>query len=93
MSRLAKKALKIPDGVKVTVHSGELLVEGKLGKVAQNYLTNYVDIVSDGKEVLVNRKGDEKQFKACQGLYWRLTRNLLVGVSEGFAKVLNIQGL
>lgn len=93
MSRLAKKPLSIPSGVKVVVHSGELSVEGKLGTVKQSFLTNYVDIVTDGKVLNVHRKGDTNPYKACQGLYWRLARNLILGVSEGFSKVLSIQGL
>ncbi len=93
MSRLAKKTLIIPDGVKVSVKNGVFFIEGKLGKLQMPFLTNFVDIIISGKEIRVERKGDTNNFKACQGLYWRLIRNLIMGVSEGFSKILSIQGL
>ncbi len=93
MSRLAKKNLIIPDGIKVNVNNGIVTVEGKLGKLQQSYLTQYVEISVINNEVKVDRKGETKNYKACQGLYWRLLRNHILGVKEGFTKNLSIQGL
>lgn len=93
MSRLAKKPLIVPDGVKVQIENGKILVEGKLGKLEQSYKTEFVVIKSDNKEILISRKGHENTARAYQGLYFRLTRNLIIGVTEGFSKTLNVQGL
>ena len=93
MSRLAKKALIIPDGVKAEVKDGIVIIDGKLGKLQMPFLTQFVDVEITGKEIKVNRKGESNNFKACQGLYWRLMWNNIMGVSEGFSKVLSIQGL
>lgn len=93
MSRLAKKPIAIPDGVKVTINQDVINVEGKLGKISQKFLPQYIDIVIQGNELMVNRKEDGKPFRATQGLFYRITGNLIKGVSEGFTKQLNIQGL
>jgi len=93
MSRLAKKPLIVPEGVKVSIEYGKILVEGKLGKIEQPFNTEFVEFKSDGKEILLTRKGHENTARAYQGLYFRLTRNLLLGVTEGFTKTLGIQGL
>ena len=93
MSRLAKKPLIIPVGVKVNVQNGKIMVEGKLGKLQQEFAVQYIDVKNDDKEIMVYRKSEGSTAKAYQGLYWRLTRNLLLGVTEGFTKTLAIQGL
>ena len=93
MSRLAKKALQIPDGVKFNYDQGLVSVEGKLGKLEQTIMQNFIDLKIEDKKVLVNRKGDSKPFKAYQGLYWSLIRNFINGVTLGFTKTLVIQGL
>ncbi len=93
MSRLAKKPLIVPEGVKVQIENGKIHVEGKLGKLEQSFNTEFITVKSDGKEILIGRKGHENTAKAYQGLYFRLSRNLILGVTEGFSKTLNIQGL
>ena len=93
MSRLAKKPVVIPSGVKVEVKDNKLFFEGKLGKLEQSFLPQHVDIKIDNNEIMVNRKGNINSFKAFQGLYWSLFKNCVKGVSEGFYKDLKIQGL
>jgi large subunit ribosomal protein L6 len=93
MSRLAKKFIAIPQGVNVEVGKTSFTVEGPKGKVEENYIPTYVEIkVEDGK-VFVNRKADGNKFRAFQGLYWSLMKNCIFGVSEGFKKTLQIQGI
>lgn len=93
MSKLAKKPLIIPSGVKVSVNHNVVVVEGKLGKTQQTFEENFVDIKVDGDHVNVNRKGDTGNYKAAQGLYYRLIQGQIQGVTEGFLKTLNVQGL
>lgn len=93
MSRLAKKPIQIPNGVKVLVKDDLLTVEGKQGTLTQKFLPLYVKIVVEGDKLNVERHGDEKFHKASQGLYYRIAQNMIKGVTDGFTKSLNIQGL
>lgn len=93
MSRLAKKSLPIPNGVTVTVENGIASFKGSLGTITQDYDATLIAPIVDGEGVLVNRTSDSKEAKAKQGLYWALFRNHLKGVSEGFTKSLEIQGV
>lgn len=93
MSRLAKKSLPIPNGVTVTVENGVVQFKGSLGSISQDFDLNNIELVVDNSAVSVNRKNDSKDAKAKQGLYWALVRNHLQGVSTGFQKQLEIQGI
>lgn len=93
MSRLAKKALPIPSGVKVAIHGNEIAVEGPKGKMKQVFLNEFVEIIVSEKDVLINRKGNSKPFRSYQGLYWSLLKNALYGVANGFTRTLAIQGV
>jgi large subunit ribosomal protein L6 len=93
MSRLARKPLLIPDGVKVNLEEGKIVVEGKLGKLEGNFVNNFVDVKSDGKQMIISSKGPENLSKMYQGLYFRIFQNMIVGVTEGYSKTLAIQGL
>ncbi len=93
MSRLAKKSLPIPNGVTVTVENGIATFKGGLGTITQDYDANCIAPVTEGEGLLVNRTNDSKDAKSKQGLYWALFRNHLTGVSAGFEKQLEIQGI
>lgn len=93
MSKLAKKPIIIPAGVKVSVNGDKVLVEGKVGKTQQWFDTTLVEIKAAGDKVTVDRKGDTGNFKSAQGLYYRLIVGQIQGVTEGYVKTLNIQGL
>lgn len=93
MSRLAKKPVLLPKGVTVTVSDTTFKVEGPLGKLEHEFKPEFVEVKVEENGVYVNRKGDANEFKAYQGLYWAHLRNAVVGVSEGFKKVLKIMGV
>lgn len=93
MSRLAKKSLPIPNGVTVTVENGIATFKGALGTIAQDFDAVLITPVLEGEGLMVNRSDDSKEAKAKQGLYWALFRNHLTGVSVGFEKKLEIQGI
>ncbi|MGL4677118.1 MAG: 50S ribosomal protein L6 [Brevinema sp.] len=93
MSRLAKKSLPIPNGVTVAVENGIVSFKGNLGTLSQEFDTNLISPILEGTGLLVNRLSDLKEAKAKQGLYWALFRNHLTGVSAGFEKLLEIQGI
>lgn len=93
MSRLAKKPLPIPSGVSVTVENGAVSFKGPLGTIVQSYDTGLIKLRVEDTMCFVDRSFDSKEARAKQGLYWALFRNALTGVSVGFVKKLEIQGI
>jgi large subunit ribosomal protein L6 len=94
MSRLGKKPLSVPDGVKIAVEGAKFAVEGKLGKLEMEFRPE-VSVAYDpsAKTVLVSRKADDRQSRAMHGLTWALIRNMLAGVTQGYEKKLEIVGV
>lgn len=92
MSRIGKKILVIPDKVKVQVQNGRVLVEGPKGKVDYQ-LPNDISIEISGNSVSVKRSNDTKFNKALHGLVRTLILNMIKGVTEGYIKELEIQGV
>ena len=94
MSRIGKKPVPIVDGVKVNVSQREITVEGKLGKLVWTHRPE-VDVVveADKKQVVVSRKSDDRLPRALHGLTRALIRNMVEGVSKGYEKKLEIQGV
>jgi len=94
MSRIGKKPIPIVDGVKVNVSQREVTVEGKLGKLVWTHRPEInVSVDADSKEVLVSRKSDDRLPRALHGLTRALIRNMVEGVSTGYEKRLEIQGV
>lgn len=91
MSRIGKSPITIPAGVTVDVTASEIVVKGKLGELSQKFDTVTVK-VEDGK-VIVERSADDKFSRAKHGLYRSLINNMIVGVSEGFTKELELVGV
>jgi large subunit ribosomal protein L6 len=92
MSRIGKQPIAIPPKVKVEVKGQRVLVEGPKGKLHFDLPRRTSLKVDDGK-VLVSRQGDDAQAKALHGLSRALVNNMVRGVSEGFVKKLEIQGV
>jgi large subunit ribosomal protein L6 len=92
MSRIGKQPIAIPAKVKVEVKGQKVSVEGPKGKLAWE-LPNRTSLkVEDGK-IVVSRAGDDAQARALHGLSRALVHNMVVGVTEGFVKKLEIQGV
>lgn len=92
MSRIGIRPVQIPQGVKVVVTPTNVAVEGPKGKLSQDYVPEVEIAVKDGA-VTVTRKNDSKQSRAYHGLYRNLVNNMVIGVSQGFRKVLVINGV
>jgi large subunit ribosomal protein L6 len=92
MSRIGKQPITIPPKVKVEIKGQHVLVEGPKGKLNWELPRRTSLKVDDGK-VLVSREGDDAQAKALHGLSRALLNNMVRGVSEGFSKKLEIQGV
>jgi len=92
MSRIGKKPVIIPEGVKVEIKDGSLLVEGPKGKLSQE-LSPRVSAEIKDKQIYFKRVSDIKSDKALHGLYRALTANMIKGVTEGYLKELEIIGV
>ena len=92
MSRIGKKVIPIPDGVTVNVANGELQVKGPKGTLSGPIPAGITANVADG-ELSFSRPDDSKPARANHGLARALGNNMVVGVSEGFTKVLEIEGV
>src|ERR1035441_9091674 len=92
MSRIGKQPIAIPPKVKVEVKGQKVLVEGPKGKLNWELPRRTSLKVEDGK-VVVSREGDDAHAKALHGLSRALVNNMVRGVSEGFVKKLEIQGV
>ncbi|MEM9353202.1 MAG: 50S ribosomal protein L6 [Planctomycetota bacterium] len=94
MSRIGKKPVAIPDGVKVGVSQREITVEGKLGKLNWTHRPEVVvEVDEEGKTVNVSRPGDDRESRALHGLTRALIQNMVVGVSQGYEKKLEVHGV
>ena len=93
MSRIGKLPINIPAGVTVTVGAGnEVVVKGPKGELKQ-VVDPIINVEVNGNEVVLTRPNDEKQSKAMHGLYRVLVNNMVVGVSEGYKKTLELVGV
>lgn len=92
MSRIGIRPVLVPQGVKVTISPTLVTVEGPKGKLSQDF-SPQVEIALRDSAIHVVRKNDSKQAKAFHGLYRNLINNMIVGVSQGFKKVLVISGV
>ncbi len=92
MSRIGKKPIKIPSGVKVTVQDATVLVEGSKGKLSFT-LPHSIRCAHKEDEVVFTRANDLKVSRALHGTSRALVMNMIRGVSEGFSKTLKIEGV
>ena len=92
MSRIGKQPILIPEKVKVDVKGQKVFIEGPKGKLDFD-LPRRTAAKIDGKNILVTRQGDDSEAKALHGLSRSILNNMVKGVSEGFVKKLEIQGV
>ena len=96
MSRIGKLPISIPAGVTVTLNNGVVNVKGPKGELSQKVDSSIIVKVADGHvtfEVDENNPVNYKQKQAFHGLYRALVNNMVVGVSEGYKKVLELVGV
>jgi large subunit ribosomal protein L6 len=93
MSRIGNRILTIPTGVEVTIDGNKITTKGPKGTLEFNFKNDNVDVkVEDGK-VSVTRKNDLKVSKQLHGTTNSIINNMLIGVSEGYKKELEINGV
>ena len=92
MSRIGKHPISIPAGVTVSVKDGVVTVKGAKGELTQS-VDARIEVAVEDAQVVVRRHSDERQERSLHGLYRALIHNMIVGVSEGFSKTLELVGV
>ena len=93
MSRIGTQPIAIPSGVQVTTEDNLITVEGPLGKLSFNHRPEVRVSIDAERGIVVERDGDEKQIRAFHGLTRALVQNMVVGVTKGYEKKLEIVGV
>jgi large subunit ribosomal protein L6 len=94
MSRIGNKPVTIPAGVKIAVKDGSVLAEGPKGKLEFKPRSEVsVNVDETSKSVVVSRVSDERGPKALHGLTRAIIQNMVVGVTTGYEKKLEVQGV
>lgn len=92
MSRIGKLAVEIPKGVKVTYSDSVISVEGPKGSLTRTVMDGVSVVLSDAS-IVVNRNDESNKSRAAHGLTRTLINNMVVGVTKGFERALEINGV
>ena len=92
MSRIGKLPVAIPAGVKIAVEGGAVRLEGPKGKL-QASVPSGVDVKVEGNLLRIERQTEDRKIRALHGLTRKLIANMTQGVSQGFTRVLDINGV
>ncbi|MBQ9841838.1 MAG: 50S ribosomal protein L6 [Clostridia bacterium] len=92
MSRIGRKPIAIPAGVEVKVDNGLVTVKGPKGTLSQK-INPIISVEVNGNEVNVTRPNDEKEARSLHGLSRTLINNMVIGVTEGYKKELEVNGV
>jgi large subunit ribosomal protein L6 len=92
VSRIGKQPIPIPDGVTVTIGSDRVDVKGPKGELSER-IPRDIEVIQEDGELLVRRPTDRGEHRALHGLTRSLVANMVTGVTDGYAKTLEIQGV
>jgi large subunit ribosomal protein L6 len=92
MSRIGKKPISVPSGVTVTIDPDVVRVHGPKGELSER-IPRDITVAQEGEEILVTRPTDRGEHRALHGLTRSLVANMVEGVTAGFQKTLEIQGV
>jgi large subunit ribosomal protein L6 len=92
MSRIGKKPIPVPTGVNITIEPEVVRVAGPRGDLSERKNRD-IEVVVEGEEILVRRPTDRAEHRALHGLTRSLVANMVEGVTTGFTKTLEIQGV
>lgn len=92
MSRIANAPVAVPKGVETSLSDSAISIKGSKGNLNLS-LHNLVAVAQDGEELKVSAKNNSRQAGALAGTFRSLINNMIVGVSEGFQKKLELQGV
>jgi large subunit ribosomal protein L6 len=92
MSRVGRKIIPLPKGVQLTVKEGSLAVKGPKGEL-KRLLPPHVSVTTDATGATVSRDSDSKEARSCHGLARALINNMVQGVTSGFERKLEVNGV
>jgi large subunit ribosomal protein L6 len=92
MSRVGKQPIRVPSGVNVNITDLDISVTGSKGTLKSPTLEG-ITVKQEGEDIIVSRSTDEPEFRAKHGLMRALINNMVVGVTTGFSKKLEINGV
>jgi large subunit ribosomal protein L6 len=92
MSRIGRKPIPVPAGVDITIEPGLVTVKGPKGQLSER-IHRDMTVTQEGSEVLVTRPTDRGPHRALHGLSRSLIANMVEGVTDGFTRALEIQGV
>jgi large subunit ribosomal protein L6 len=92
MSRIGRMPIPLPEGVRVDIKKNQVMVTGPKGSLSRDFHPD-MEIALEDNQVLVRRPTDQRHHRALHGLTRALLNNMVVGVSEGFRKQLEVQGV
>jgi len=92
MSRVGKLPIAIPSGVTMTANDSEIVIAGGKGSLVQFTMPD-ISVKQEGDQIVVTRANDEPKTRAKHGLMRALLNNMVTGVSQGFSKKLEINGV
>ena len=92
MSRVGKLPIAIPSGVTITANDSEVTIAGGKGTLTQFTMPD-ISVTQEGQEIIVARANDEPKTRAKHGLMRALLNNMVTGVTQGFSKKLEINGV
>lgn len=92
MSRIGKKEILLPANVTAELNGKILTVKGQLGTLSRE-IAHDVKVVIDGNKIVVENENNDKELNKFHGLYRQLINNMVVGVSQGYQKVLTVNGV
>lgn len=92
MSRIGRMPIKIPGGVQVKVEDGQVTVQGPRGTLTQT-IPPGISVQVEDSTITITRASDDRRYRALHGLTRALIANMVTGVTEGFRKTLQIEGV
>jgi large subunit ribosomal protein L6 len=92
VSRIGRLPVAVPAGVKVEIAGTHVAIKGPKGQMARDF-SPLIEIVQEGNQIIVKRSSDEATQRALHGTTRALINNMVVGVSAGFSRVLEIDGV
>lgn len=93
MSRIGKLPVPVPAGVEVKIDGSSVTVKGPKGELSQEFDSRMKISQNDANEIVVERPDDERQSRALHGLTRSLINNMVIGVTEGYQKTLELVGV
>lgn len=93
MSRIGKLPVSVPAGVEVSINGNEVTVKGPKGELTRSFYSAFTIEQAEDNSIVVTRPDDERESRAQHGLTRTLINNMVIGVSEGYSKTLELVGV